>query len=211
MAQLNRTLSNFPGEEPDPGGPLHLSQDGVWGGGLPHPCYKPVPLTSTSVRSAHGWREALSTVRQPVGRGKRPRTHGAAACGAYPRCSSPWDGAKGRVRWARVAPPCHQGPVPSLDQVHLPPRPGRCGAGARPVLPGALRRVVRPCAGGSLLPPSSPRSQGLRWGSWLDPQVPGIAIPQPRCHGDAPVDSQSPHRRLASSTEMSQAAGTSRR
>lgn len=100
MAWLNRTLSSFPAEWPDPGGPLRLSQDGVWGRGLPHPCYKPTFLISTSVHSACGWREALSMVRQPVEWGKR--LPGGARGAPHP---------------------------PSPNQDHLSPRPVRYRAG----------------------------------------------------------------------------------
>lgn len=186
MAQLNRTLSNFPGEWPDPGGPLHLSQNEVWGGGLPHPCCKPAPLTSTSVHSARGWPEALSTVRQPMEWSKRLPKVGQGGC-----------------------PPANRAPSPLRTRATCLPGQWGTGQGAQASPSCSAEKSSDALCRG--LPPVSLLSQepGAALGLLARPQVPGITIPLPRCHRDTPVDSQSPRRRLASSTEMSQAPGTS--
>lgn len=170
------------------------------------PMPRPAPPPALPVRSAHGWREALSTGAAACGiRAKTAAFISAAACVARIHGAA----ARGTGQKRREGPgwlPVPPGPCPLSDQVHLPPRPGRCGAGPDQSFLERLRRVVRPCARG--LPPASPLP-GARGcvSSWLDPQVPGSLHPSAQVPRTPPVDSQSPHRRLASSTEMSQAAG----
>lgn len=128
-------------------------------------------------------------------------------------CSSPWTG-KGQ---RKVGPGWLPGatrascPLSGLRSTCLPGQ-GVCGGvGSGPVLSWSAREECRrPCSRGSLLPPPLPRSQGLRWAPGWTPrfQVSPSSAQVPRTLSCGFPES---HRRLASSTEMSQAAGTSRR
>lgn len=143
MAWLNRTLSNFPGEWPDPGGPLRLSRMGSGAAAF--------PIHATSPRPSPA---LLSTV--PAA-GERP----------FPRCDSLWSGAKDCLR-APGWPPTR----PLRTRTTCLPGQWGTGQGARASPSCSAEKGSEALCLGSLMPPSSAQNQELPRGSWLDPRFP---------------------------------------